>query len=188
MAGVGRRIVLAIALAGIMGGAGCLGAWAQLPMPNSQPQAPNPLTNPTATPGEMLLYNLEAKFAKDVAANGGAGFASWFASNGVVLGNGVAPVVGQAAIAKSATWSPKNYQLTWTPNGAWMSPTGDTGYTWGKYETHTVDGNGSPLNTSGRYITVWGKQANGSWKVELEASANAPTETDNCCKLPATSQ
>jgi ketosteroid isomerase-like protein len=157
-------------------------------MPGSQSQAPNPLTDALATPGKILLYNLEAKFAKAVAKQGGAGFASWFATNGVVLGNGVAPVIGQVAIAQSATWSPKNYQLTWKPTGAWMNPSGDTGYTWGKYQTRTKDGNGNPINTSGRYITVWGKQPDGSWKVELEASANAPTQFGNCCKLPPQAQ
>src|ERR1035438_8322585 len=77
--------------------------------------APNPLSDPTVKPGKMLLFDLEARFAKDVLERGGAAFADWFAEDAVALGNGAAPLVGKVAIAKSANWSPKDYQLTWTP-------------------------------------------------------------------------
>ena len=156
---------------------------AQLPIPGADQQAPNPLTDATASPGKALLYNLEAKFAQDVAERGGAGFASWFADDAVVLGNAKAPVVGKVAIAKSASWSPQSYQLTWAPDGAWMNISGDTGYTWGHYEGRSKDANGNPAVVSGRYMTIWGKQADGSWKVELDASANEPPPSE-CCSLP----
>ena len=78
----------------------------QLLEPGAQSSAPNPLTDTTVKPGKVLLYDLEARFAKDVAARGGAAFADWFAEDGVALGNGAAPKIGKVAIAKSATWSP----------------------------------------------------------------------------------
>lgn len=185
MAGLGKRILFGAVLAGLAAGMGCSAAVAQLALPGAaQPAAPNPLTDSTASPGSTLLYNLEAQFEKDTAARGGAGFASWFAPDGVVLGNGTAPVVGKVAIARMANWTAANYQLTWTPTGAWMDPSGETGYTWGHYEGHSKDANGTPVNTSGRYITVWSKQPDGSWKVELEASANEPAEAGACCRLP----
>lgn len=160
-------------------------AQGQLNFPDTNaPSAPNPLTDPTATPGKILLFNLEARFAKDVAARGGAGFASWFAEDGVVLSNGKAPVSGRAAIAQSANWDPKAYQLTWTPTDAQMGPSGDMGYTWGHFEGRSIDANGNPVTTTGRYITVWKKQPDGSWKVELDAGANEPPASDDCCKLP----
>jgi len=79
------------------------GAQAQLGFPDANAQAaPNPLTDTTVKPGKMLLFDLEARFAKDVLERGGAGFAEWFAEDGVLLGNGAAPTVGRVAIAKSA--------------------------------------------------------------------------------------
>ncbi len=177
-----------VLLAGALSSTALIGAnhlvWGQLSLPGSEPQLPNPLTDTTATPGETLLYNLDAEFAKAVAAKGGAGFASWFAGDGVVLGNGKPPVVGKVAITKSANWTPSSYQLTWSPTGAWMAASGDTGYTWGHYEGQSKDANGNPVTVSGRYITVWGKQPDGSWKVELEASADEPPEAGDCCRLP----
>ena len=134
--------------------------------------------------GKMLLYDLEARFAKDVLARGGAGFADLFAADGVALGNGTAPAVGKVAIQKSANWDPKVYQLTWTPTDAQMGPSGDMGYTWGHFEGHSKDASGNPVTVTGRYITVWKKQADGQWKVALDAGANEPVSAGDCCRLP----
>jgi ketosteroid isomerase-like protein len=161
-------------------------AKAQLTLPDPAAQsAPNPLTDSTVKPGKMLLFDLEARFAKDVSLRGGAAFADWFAEDGVALGNGQAPVVGRVAIAKSAAWSPKDYQLVWTPTDAVIGPSADIGYTWGHYEGHSKDANGNPVTTSGRYITIWRKQPDGSWKVVLDAGSNEPAEAGDCCKVPS---
>lgn len=184
MAGLGRRFVFALVLAGLATGLAPRAAWGQMLEPGAQPSAPNPLTDTTANPGKVLLFSLESQFAKDVAARGGAGFASWFADDAVLLGNGQPPVVGRAAIAKSANWSPQSYQLTWTPLGAVMDPSGNIGYTWSHYEGHSKDAGGSSVNTSGRFITIWRKQPDGSWKVALDAGANEPAPVGDCCRIP----
>lgn len=161
-------------------------ARAQLAFPGTQQQsdAPNPLTDSTVKPGKVLLFDLEAKFAKDVAERGGAAFADWFADDGVALNNGAQPLIGKVAIARSANWSPKDYQLTWTPTDAMMGPSGDMGYTWGHFEGHAKDAQGNPVVTTGRYITMWRKEPDGSWKVVLDAGANDAPAAGDCCKLP----
>ncbi len=173
-----------ILVGGLTSGPGPSAAWAQLPEPGEATGAPNPLTDSTMKPGKMLLFDLEARFAKDVLEKGGAAFADWFAGDGVALNNGQAPLIGKVAIAKSANWSPRDYQLTWTPTDAMMGPSGDMGYTWGHYEGRSKDSNGNPVLTGGRYITMWRKQADGSWKVVLDAGANDPPAAGDCCKLP----
>ncbi len=42
------------------------------------------LADPTITPDTQLLFDLETRFAQDVAKGGGAAFASWFADNAVL--------------------------------------------------------------------------------------------------------
>jgi ketosteroid isomerase-like protein len=159
----------------------------QLPEPGSTAgAAPNPLSDPTVKPGKMLLFDLEAKFAKDVLERGGVAFADWFAEDGVALENGKSPVVGKVAIVKSANWNPKDYQLSWTPTDATMGPSGDIGYTWGHFEGHSKDANGIAVSTSGRYITIWRKEPDGNWKVVLDAGANEPAEAGDCCKVSPT--
>jgi ketosteroid isomerase-like protein len=177
-------LVFLVAITGLAVGT-CSGiALAQLPEPGASSAAPNPLTDSTMKPGKMLLFELEARFAKDVEARGGAGFASWFAPDGVALGNGKAPLIGKVAIAASANWSPKDYQLTWTPTDGMMGPSGDMGYTWGHFEGNSKDANGNPVKTSGRYMTIWRKEKDGTWKVVLDAGANDAPEAGACCKVP----
>lgn len=156
----------------------------QLSLNPSPPAGPrfNPLTDPNASPALAFLYGLEAKFAEAVKTGGGAAFSSFFAPDGVTLANGKSPVVGRDAIAAEARWKPEDYQLTWTPQGGALSPAGDMGYTWGHYEGRSKDAHGNPVVTSGRYLTIWKKQPDNSWKVSLDASNDEPS-TD-CCSLP----
>jgi ketosteroid isomerase-like protein len=188
-----RGYLFIAVLASLVAGLAPLQARAQMLGPGMQPGAPaqapnaetpNPLTDSTMNPGKMQLFDLEARFEKDVATKGGAGFASWFADDGVALGNGKQPLIGKVAIEQSAQWSPKDYQLTWTPTDAMMSPDGDMGYTWGHFEGRSKDSNGNPVLTGGRYITVWRKQPDGTWKVVLDAGADDAPAAGDCCKLP----
>jgi ketosteroid isomerase-like protein len=149
-----------------------------------KPSVISPLAQPTLSPGVLLLMELEGKFANAVAAGGGKAFASWFADDALTLNNGQSAVMGRAAIAAKANWDPKEYQLTWVPEGAQMGPSNDMGFTWGHYEGQTKDKNSQPVTVSGRYITVWKKMANGEWKVALDASANGPPQAGECCVVP----
>ena len=156
----------------------------QMLEPRAASNAPDPMADPTMKPGKAFLFELESKFAKDVGERGGAGFADWFAEDGVALGNGAAPLVGKVAIARSATWTPQAYQLTWKPTDGMMGPSGDMGYTWGHFEGRSKDANGNPVTTSGRYMTIWRRQTDGSWKVVLDAGSTEPAESGDCCRLP----
>jgi ketosteroid isomerase-like protein len=144
----------------------------------------NPLSQPTLTPGALVLLELEGRFSQAVAEGGGRAFGSWFAEDGVTLNNGKPAILGRTAIAAQAQWDPKTYQLSWTPQGAQMGPSNDMGFTWGHYEGRSKDKNGEPVVISGRYFTVWKKLPNGTWKVALDASADEPAATGECCALP----
>lgn len=157
---------------------------AQMLDPLAKPQGTSPLNDPSFDPGRAFLFDLEAKFARATAEGGGPAFASFFADDAVTLANGKAPVVGHAAIAAQTTWSPRDYQLTWTPEGGRMSPSGDMGFTWGHYEGKAKDRNGNPVITTGRYMTIWRRQPDGSWKVVLDSSNDGPPASNDCCKLP----
>ena len=152
--------------------------------PFAASSAISPLAQPSASPGVLFLYDLEHRFAESVAAGGGKAFATWFADDAVALNNGRPAVLGRGNIAASANWDPHTYQLTWTPQGAQMLPSNDSGFTWGHYEGHSMDQHGQPVVTAGRYITLWKKTPDGSWKVVLDASANEPPAAGECCTLP----
>jgi ketosteroid isomerase-like protein len=161
-----------------------ISAPAQLTLSPLSHPAGNPLTDPTLSPSVAFLFNLEARFAHDTAIGGGKAFASWFADDSVTLSTGKAAVIGKAGVAASANWDPAQYQLTWTPQGGQMSPAGDMGFTWGHYDGTSKDHNGNPVKTAGRYMTIWKKLPDGSWKVALDSSNDEPSDAGDCCKLP----
>ncbi len=152
--------------------------------PSSSYTLVSPVTTPTISPGVLTLLELDGRLSQAVAAGGGRAFAEWFAPDAVTLNNGKPAIQGRSNIASSATWTPAEYQLTWTPQGASMGPSNDMGYTWGSYEGRARDSNGQMVTTAGRYITVWRKQLDGSWKIALEASADDAPGAGSCCKLP----
>ena len=152
------------------------------PDPLLQRRPITPLSQPDLTPGQIELMKLEVQFADDVAKGGGKAFSSWFADDAVTLNNGKPATLGQRAIAASAQWDPKEYQLTWYPEGAQMGPSGDTGFTWGHYDANSKDAHGLPVTLGGRYITFW-KKVNGAWKVALDASANDAPAAADCCRV-----
>jgi ketosteroid isomerase-like protein len=149
-----------------------------------KPTVISPLSQPTLSQGVIQLMELEGRFAQAVIAGGGKAFSTWFADDAVTLNNGQPAVIGRANIAAKANWDPKEYQLTWVPEGAQMGPSNDMGFTWGHYEGHSKDKNGQPVIISGRYITVWKKMPGGEWKVALDASANEPPAAGECCSIP----
>jgi ketosteroid isomerase-like protein len=144
----------------------------------------SPLTQPTLSAGVIQLMELEGKFAQAVARGGGKAFVEWFADDAVVLNNGQPATMGKAAIAAQAKWDAKEYQLTWSPEGAQMGPSNDMGFTWGHYEGRSKDKNSQPMVLSGRYMTVWKRLPDGSWKVAMDASANDGPAAGECCSLP----
>ncbi len=157
---------------------------AQLDPFSHRAPAGSPLTQPTLSPGVLQLMQLDAVFSRDTVRGGGKAFAEWFTDDALALNNGKAPVYGKTNIAADAAWDPKQYQLQWQPTGGQMGPSGDMGFTWGHYDGHSKDRNGNDVVTSGRYITVWKKLPDGTWKVALDASANEPPAAGDCCALP----
>lgn len=153
-----------------------------LPDPLSAPPASDPLLTSTVEPGTAFLFSLERKFAAAVAEGGGAAFASWFDKDGMTLANRQAPLIGQPAIAAHATWSSGAYQLTWTPEGGELSPGGDMGYTWGHYEGRAT---GNAAVERGRYMTVWKKEQDGSWKIIFDSSNEDPPQAECKCSTGA---
>lgn len=53
----------------------------------------------------------------------------------------------------------------WTTSTVEVSSSGDLAYETGKFVLKTVDKNGQPITTNGKYVCVWKKQKDGKWKV-----------------------
>jgi ketosteroid isomerase-like protein len=70
--------------------------------------------------------------------------------------------------------TPATATLTWTPTEAEVSQEGDMGYTWGRYQYRDRGANGKVAVETGTYVTIWRRQADGSWKVVLDGGEPDP--------------
>lgn len=57
------------------------------------------------------------------------------------------------------------FAVSWEPNRVEVSSAGDMGYTVGAYKLTIHDAQGKPVTDRGKYVTVWQKQLDGTWKV-----------------------
>ncbi len=59
-------------------------------------------------------------------------------------------------------------ETAWTAEAADVSEGGDFGYTTGSYYMNVEDADGTPIRIDGKYLTVWRRQADGSWKATAD--------------------
>ena len=95
-------------------------------------------------------------------------FMSFFADDAVFMPEGAPAARGEAI---RAAWEQllalPGFHLEWGATEAHVAEAADLGYTIGAYEL-TVEQDGTPMVTIGKYVTTWGKQADGSWKVVVD--------------------
>ena len=95
-----------------------------------------------------------------------AAFIEYIDSNGVLLKPNLLPIVGAHAIDYLIAQEDSGFTLNWQPHNAFVSQSGDLGYTYGVYALH-------PKNIDtvlyGTYVSIWKKQGDGSWKFVLDS-------------------
>ncbi|MGC1685069.1 MAG: DUF4440 domain-containing protein [Candidatus Acidiferrales bacterium] len=84
-----------------------------------------------------------------------------------------APIVtGKAAIRKllAVHLAPQSPQVTWRPDAADVARSCDLGYTRGSYKMSFKNAAGKTVSDKGKYLIVWKRQSDGSWKVLFDIS------------------
>jgi uncharacterized protein (TIGR02246 family) len=81
-----------------------------------------------------------------------------------------APAVrGREAIRELfRTWLKPGLKISWSPER--VEASGDLGVSSGTYEMSFDDPSGKRMSDRGKYVIVWKKQADGSWKVIRDIS------------------
>ena len=60
--------------------------------------------------------------------------------------------------------------LSYALTGVEVARSGDLAYEYGTYDFASKDKKGKTIDVKGKYVTVWKKQADGSWKVAADIS------------------
>ena len=93
-----------------------------------------------------------------------------YADNGFVkLNHGEYPVVGKQAFREKLNGRAGTRDISWEPRDGAVAQSGDLGFTWGDWTYH-----GKDTTVYGNYITVWSKQADGTWKMRLDGGNETP--------------
>ncbi len=95
---------------------------------------------------------------------------SYWADDARVYPLGMPVVSGKTAIREFVAASLKvpGFSVTWTPEHVEISPDGMLGYSIGTNRFTAADAKGHVVATPGRYVTVWRKQSDGSWKCVVD--------------------
>lgn len=128
-------------------------------------QAPNDIEKM-----EEDLFNTDIEFSNLSKTNGrNIAFTTFCDENAVMLGPNAMPLEGKEIIVeKLFSKSDTGYTLTWQPVNAFVSESGELGYTYGLWNLETTDSTGQKISEQGTYATVWRKNEIGEWKFVLD--------------------
>ena len=95
---------------------------------------------------------------------------TYLADDAMYLPEGMPQVTGRDAIAE--IWREEaqlpGFSIKWKPDGAVVSASGDFGYTFGPNKTTLNNATGAITTSKGKYVTIWQKQPDQSWKVVVD--------------------
>lgn len=112
------------------------------------------------------LTRLDDEWSKAAATRNADSVASFYAADAIAYPPDAPVAVGQAAARDvwASGFADSTYSVSWTTANAGVSKSGDLGYTAGTYQESYRGSDGNPVSTKGKYLCVWAKQADGSWK------------------------
>ena len=129
--------------------------------------APAPPPPDTRAADVQAIKDIETSWMKDAATKDPDKWAAYFAEDGSGLYPGMPILNGKAAIkaAMAPFFSDPNFALTFQSTRAVASKGGDMVYSQGTYSmTMTDPKTKKPITDKGKYLTIYAKQADGSWK------------------------
>ncbi len=155
--------LVCIALAGTV----CTKADQQTQTAQAPPQADHHAADEAAIRAE------DSAWVKAVATKNAQQVASYYTDDAVLMAPGEPMATGRDAVQKA--WAGllalPGFAATFAPDKIVVS--GDLAYEVGSYALTSNDRAGKPHTSSGKYVVVWSRQADGRWKAALDA----PTTT-----------
>ena len=137
----------------------------------SNAPAPTPTPADTRAADVQAVKDIETAWSKDANSKDADKWASYLAEDGSGLYPGGATLNGRAAVkaAMAPYFADPNFSLNFQSTRAMASKGGDMVYSQGTYTmTMTNPKTKKPMTDHGKYLTVYTKQADGSWKAAAD--------------------
>jgi ketosteroid isomerase-like protein len=146
--------------------------------------SPSEITS-NVQPLERMLRDLDAQWSNAAAAKDVERTIAYYSDQAVVFPPNATKAVTKDAIRniwKDLLASP-GLVITWSPGTAQLARSGEMAWVSGAYQLTINDTSGKPIEDRGKYLEVWEKQTDGSWKCaadmwnsDLAVSAPVPPE------------
>lgn len=120
------------------------------------------------------LLETDRKFAQASIDSGAtAAFHAFLADSAIMFPAGANPIAGRESIREAMAASPGGL-LTWEPQHAEVAAAADLGWTWGTYKSQLADKNDQKQIRYGKYVNIWQKQPDGTWRVSVDIGNASP--------------
>jgi ketosteroid isomerase-like protein len=112
------------------------------------------------------IKDVESAWVKTAATKDVDAFVAYYADEASVLMPNAPIFTGKPAIKESLKplMSDPNFSITFMPTRVEVAKSGDLGFTQGPYKMSFSDQRGNKFEDEGKYLTVWRKVADGTWK------------------------
>jgi ketosteroid isomerase-like protein len=125
------------------------------------------------------LAKTDADWAKAAQAKQTSAWVAFYTDDAVILPPDDKPAADKESIRKAidGMMGLPNLSVNWQTTKTDIANSGDLGYTWGAYDLSFNNPKGKPVSEHGKYLEVWRKQADGSWKCSVDMwSSDAPAK------------
>lgn len=123
---------------------------------------------------QAKLLETDQEFSRMSVEKGAAeAFKFYLAQDALQLPQGAHPIQGRDSIYQGMIQNDGEYELRWEPKKAEVCQSGEMGYTWGIY-TSTYYLNDEKMISHGKYLNIWNKQSDNSWKVLIDMGNSSP--------------
>jgi len=158
-----RLIVLVAALA--------LAACAQQPVEE-------PVEQVDTHADEAAIHAAVKEWSASAQAKDADTFASFYAEDGILMLEDAPDAHGIEALREGigGMMQDPNFDLSFEADKVVVSRSGDLAYETGTYSLTMSDSQELPATEQGHYVVVWQKQADGGWKVVVDAPVSDPPE------------
>ena len=124
------------------------------------------------------IREADLAWAAAQASDGLDGTMSFYLDDAILLPPNRPFAIGKEAIREASAFiASPGFSVAWQPMKIEVARSGEIGYAIGTFEGTGVDSAGKPLPVKGKYVEIWKKQADGSWKVAADMfSSDSPPE------------
>lgn len=152
-------IVLAVAAGGVTLLSGCASN-------NNASTASGTLSPSERAQVGKALAKLDDQWCAAAATKDARKVGSFYAENAIAYPPGEPMASGQAAAEQvwARYFKDPSFEISWKSDRAEAAASGDIGYTSGAYQCAYRGPDGRPVREQGKFLCVWRKQADGSWK------------------------